>query len=49
MAKSGVHWQDYKEHEKYLSTYEGNSNLSMFSKDISVRIEDFRPSGIIPK
>jgi len=49
MAKSGVHWQDSKEYKKYLSAYEDDSNLSMFSKDSSIKIEDFRLSDIVPE
>ena len=49
MAKSGVHWQDSKEYKKYLSAYEDDSNLSMFSKDSSIKIEDFRLSDTVPE
>ncbi len=49
MAKSGIHWQDSKEYKKYLSAYEDDSNLSMFSKDSSIKIEDFRLSDIVPE
>ena len=49
MAKSGVYWQDSKEYKKYLSAYKDEAKLSMFSKDSSIRIEDFRLSDIIPE